>query len=246
MNAVVQNATPGALAMLNPKYEAFVQHYVATGGQRAAAAKAAGVTLATARNLLSDAEATARIRYLNALQFQSVGVTAEKVKKELADIAFQTAADLFDEEGNLISITDLPDHVASTVTQVEVEVRDKLVKDEDGNPTVETVILKKIKRADKMAGLTLLARHFKIVGAEDDGVNALATALADRLNAAKRRLANGEDLPMADEVHPPRPVIDSSAPEDARIIGEAEHLPAEPITDEFASPEPPENDDEVW
>ena len=71
--------------------------------------------------------------------------------KELADIAFQTAADLFDEEGNLIPITDLPDHVASTITQVEVEVRDKLVKDEDGNPTVETVILKKIKRADKLA-----------------------------------------------------------------------------------------------
>lgn len=245
MNLATQTARPGEVALLNPRYEAFVQHYVANGGSRAAAAKAAGVTLATARNLLSDAEATARIRYLNALQFQNVGVSAEKVKKELADIAFQTAADLFDDDGNLIAINDLPDHVASTITQVEVEVRDKLVKDEDGNPTVETVILKKIKRADKMAGLTLFARHFKIVGAEDDGVNALASALADRLNAAKRRMA-GEDLPMADEVMPPRPVIDSSMPEDARIIGEAEHLPAEPITDEFASPEPPENDDEIW
>lgn len=245
MNAVTRQPYPGEVALLNPRYEAFVQHYVANGGSRATAAKAAGVTLATARNLLSDAEATARIRYLNALQFQHVGATAERVKKELADIAFQSANDLFDDDGNLIAINDLPDHVASTITQVEVEVRDKLVKDEDGNPTVETVILKKIKRADKLAALTLFARHFKIVGAEDDGVNALATALADRLNAAKRRLA-GEDLPMVDEVAAPRPVIDSSAPEDARIIGEAEHLPAEPITDEFASPELPENDDEVW
>jgi hypothetical protein len=81
-------------------------------------------------------------------------------------------------------------------------------------------------------------------GAEDDGVNALATALADRLNAAKRRL-DGSDLPMADEVHPPRPVIDSSMPEDARIIGEAQPIQAEPPGDEFASPEQ-ESDDEIW
>ena len=66
-------------------------------------------------------------------------------------------------------------------------------------------------------------------------MNALASALADRLNAAKRRL-DGSDLPMADEVHPPRPVIDSSAPEDARIIGEAQPILAEPPGDEFASP----------
>lgn len=244
MSAVLAPTYPGSLALVEPKHEAFVQHYVATSGSRGQAAKLAGVTLTVARNLLSDVEATARIRYLNALQFRHVGITAEKVKKELADIAFQSANDLFDDDGNLIAINDLPDSVASTITQVEVEVRDKLVKDEDGNPTVETVILKKIKRADKMAGLTLLARHFKIVGAEDDGVNALASALADRLNAAKRRLA-GDDLPMADEVPPPRPVIDSSMPEDARIIGEAQPVLAEPPGDEFASPEQ-ESDDEIW
>ena len=247
MSAVLapsHNTPPGSVALVNPKHEAFVQHYVATSGSRGQAAKLAGVTLPTARNLLNDAEATARIRYLNSLQFQHVGITAEKVKKELADIAFQSANDLFDDDGYLIPVNQLPDHVASTIVQIEVEVRDKIVKDEDGNPTVESVTLKKIKRADKMAGLTLLARHFKIVGAEDDGVNALATALADRLNAAKRRL-DGSDLPMADEVRPPRPVIDSSMPEDARIIGEAEPVLREPPGDEFASPEQ-ESDDEIW
>ncbi len=244
MSAVLAPTYPGSVALVNPKHEAFVQHYVATSGSRGQAAKLAGVTTTTARNLLQDVEATARIRYLNAQQFQSVGITAEKVKKELADIAFQSANDLFDDDGNLIPINALPDHVASTIVQVEVEIRDKIVKDDEGNPTVESVTVKKIKRADKMAGLTLLARYFKIVGAEDDGVNALATALADRLNAAKRRL-DGSDLPMADEVHPPRPVIDSSMPEDARIIGEAQPILAEPPGDEFASPDQ-ESDDEIW
>ena len=219
-----------------------MQHYVATSGSRGRR-RSWRVTTTTARNLLQDVEATARIRYLNAQQFQSVGITAEKVKKELADIAFQSANDLFDDDGNLIPINALPDHVASTIVQVEVEIRDKIVKDDEGNPRL-SVTVKKIKRADKMAGLTLLARYFKIVGAEDDGVNALATALADRLNAAKRRL-DGSDLPMADEVHPPRPVIDSSMPEDARIIGEAQPILAEPPGDEFASPDQ-ESDDEIW
>ncbi len=91
MNAVTRQPYPGELALVEPKYEAFVQHYVASGGSRGTAAKQAGITLATARNLLNDVEATNRIRFLNAQQFQHVGVSAEKVKKELADIAFQTA-----------------------------------------------------------------------------------------------------------------------------------------------------------
>ena len=41
---------------------------------------------------------------------------------------------------------------------------------------------------DKTAPITLLAKHFKIVGDEGDGVNALASALANRLDAARKRI----------------------------------------------------------
>ena len=53
---------------------------------------------------------------------------------------------------------------------------------------------KKVKRGDKLGALTLLAKHFKLVS-DNDGVNALAGALADRLNAAKQRVQLVEEVP---------------------------------------------------
>lgn len=207
----------------DPKWEAFCQHYAAHGnGLRAA--QQAGLAKTAAYRLLDDIRVQQRIQAIHAEQFRSVGITAMKVKEELARVAFASAADLYDEEGNLIAIHDLPDAVASTITSVEVDVQKKLTKGEDGGPVVEEVVTKKIKRADKMAALALLARHFKIVGAEDDGVNQLATALADRLNRAKRRLGEPEDLPHVEQVLPEA--------EDAVIIEQ----PGEPAEDELWRP----------
>ncbi len=56
---------------------------------------------------------------------------------------------------------------------------------------------------DKSVPVTLLAKHHKIVGDEGDGVNALASALADRLKMARNRVAE------------PRAIVDSSASDEA-------------------------------
>ena len=210
MNHAIQpaKAPPGSTPLLDPRREAFAIAYSETGNALGSAARCGLAKHAsTGSRLLQDQEVAARIRWLNEQQFRAAGITAERVKQELARVAFASAADLVDADGNLIGIHDLPDDAAATITGIDVEVQEKIVKDEDGNPTVERIVVKKIRRADKMAALGLLARHFKIVGAEDDGVNALATALADRLNAASRRLNT-----------PPPPVVDSSDVEDAVII----------------------------
>ena len=55
---------------------------------------------------------------------------------------------------------------------------------------------------DKNPPAAILAKHFKIIGDEGEGVSALASALADRLNSARKR--TGE---------PARPVIDSTPDE---------------------------------
>ena len=186
---------------LHPQWEGFAQHYAAHGST-SAAARHVGVNLGTGSRLINDPRIAKRIQDIHAEQFRSVGITAERVKQELARVAFASAADLFDEDGHLVPLHDLPDDVASTITAVDVEVQQKITKGEDGGPVVEEVVTKKIKRADKMAALALLARHFKIVGAEEDGVNALATALADRLNAAKRRLGELPDVEDAQIIEP--------------------------------------------
>jgi hypothetical protein len=50
----------------------------------------------------------------------------------------------------------------------------------------------KVKFMSKDASLTTLAKRFKLIGDEGDGVNALATALADRLKTARSRVDEGD------------------------------------------------------
>jgi len=203
---------------LPTKWEHLCQHYV-MHGSILKATKDLRMNRSSVTKLLRDPRIAKRIQEIQAAEFQDLGITAERVKEELARVAFASAAGLFDEEGRLIPVHELPDDVAATITGIDVEVQQKMRKDEDGNLVAEDVVTKKIKRADKMAALALLARHFKIVGAEDDGVNQLATALADRLNRAKRRM--GEDFPL-EEVDDARYVErvpePATAAEEARII----------------------------
>jgi len=203
---------------LPTKWEHLCQHYV-MHGSILKATKDLKMGRVTVSKLLRDPRIAKRIQEIQAAEFQDLGITAERVKEELARVAFASAAGLFDEEGRLIPVHELPDDVAATITGIDVEVQQKMRKDDDGNLVAEDVVTKKIKRADKMAALALLARHFKIVGAEDDGVNQLATALADRLNRAKRRM--GEDFPL-DDVDDARYVErvpePATAAEEARII----------------------------
>ena len=203
---------------LPTKWEHLCQHYV-MHGSILKATKDLRMNRSSVTKLLRDPRIAKRIQEIQAAEFQDLGITAERVKEELARVAFASAAGLFDEEGRLIPVHELPDDVAATITGIDVEVQQKMRKDEDGNLVAEDVVTKKIKRADKMAALALLARHFKIVGAEDDGVNQLATALADRLNRAKRRM--GEDFPLEDAEdarYVERVPEPATAAEEARII----------------------------
>jgi len=188
-------------ALIKPASEAFAQHYCVSGNT-AKAADAAGISAALGKQLLRLPDVQSRIIELNEVQFAHVGVTAETVKAELARIAFASAADLFDKDGKLIPIHELPDDVAATITQIDVEI----IRGKDGKPRME---IRKVKRADKGAALSVLARHFKVVGDEDDGVNLLANVLADRLNDAKQRRLNPRDVEDA-QIIEPRRIVDTS------------------------------------
>jgi len=188
-------------ALLQPVHEAFAQHY-SHSGSVAKAAVAAGLERVRGGQLLRRADVQKRIIELNETQFAHIGVTAETVKTELARIAFASVSDLYDKDGELIPLHELPDDVAATITQVDVEV----IRAADGSIKTE---VRKVKRADKGAALAILARHYKVVGDEDDGINLLANVLADRLNGAKARRLNPRDVEEA-QIIKPRQVTDSS------------------------------------
>jgi phage terminase small subunit len=140
-----------------------------------------------------------RVRTLVAQRLQAAGVTAERTKREIARVAYADVRRIFDKQGRLLPIHEIDDDTAAAITSITVQT-----KNIGSRMEPEMVDVIKIKFASKMDALGLLAKHFKLVNDEGDGVNALASALADRLNAARRR------APLVEEVQdatPMRPVL---------------------------------------
>lgn len=127
-------------------------------------------------------------------------VTQERVIMELARLAFLDPRAFFDDEGNLIPITQLPDEAAAAVAGMDVfeEFEGK------GEDRVRVGFTKKIKLTRKEKALEMLSRH---LGLFDDKVtldfsaetlNAILSGLPDELagrvrEALSRLVSRGGD-----------------------------------------------------
>lgn len=198
----------------------FAKHFVTNGFNAMKAAVATGFVNPSptfVRNLADSKAVKAAIGDLLHGANLDLHVSPDTVKRELARVAFGDVRGLFHSDGTLKNIADLDDDTAAGVSAVEVEVKRTRTTPAEGSdePLAEQTEtrLVKIKRYDKLAALNILARHTKLVGDEaQDGINALAGALASRLDAAKRRMSTG---PVEDvEPLPPRPVIQSEPQDD--------------------------------
>jgi phage terminase small subunit len=126
-------------------------------------------------------------------KFERKNISGDRVLTELARLAFASAKDMFDPAtGKMIEIHEMDDDTAATIVGFDVEER-------AGRDGSEAYTVKKVKRGDKLGALTVLAKHFKLVS-DNDGVNALAGALADRLNAAKKRVLPVDDVSDVEEI----------------------------------------------
>lgn len=182
-------------ALDNPALETFAQHY-ATHRSTPLAAAASGLPAHVRPS--ERPEVVARVQEIWGLAMATSNITPERVMRELERIAFQDIRPIFDSDGNLKPIHMLDDDTAATIASVDVEVKWQ-GKGDDMVP----VTTKKVRRVDKMAALNVLARHFKIVGDDNEGINALASALADRLKSARNRVF-ARDVEDARIMNPPR------------------------------------------
>lgn len=136
-------------------------------------------------------------------KLEAAGITAQRVMQEIGRIAFVDIRKFYDANGDLKPIHQLDDDTAAALSSVDVETK-WVGKGEAAVP----VTTKKIRTVDKMAGLNLLAKHFKLVGDEGDGVNAFASALADRLRSARRRADPAEEIQDVEIVEPEQVAYD--------------------------------------
>lgn len=167
--------------------------------------------------LVTRPEIRARVAELTDGLLKASDITAARVMQELGRVAFADVRKVFRDDGTLIPIHELDDDAAASIAGIEhethVKIGPKVTRKEidlaTGEETEVTeseithVRTAKIKRFDKNNALTVLAKHYKIIGDEGDGVNALASALADRLKTARKRTV---DMGEVDEVRPDKDI----------------------------------------
>lgn len=179
-------------ALTNARHEAFARG-VARGLPATRVATSLGYHYNHAYDVQVRPDVTARIAELIESQLQPHDISAQRVLLELGRIAFGDVRKVFRADGQLIPIHELDDDAAATITGIEYETHTKRGAKElnletgEMEPVVIEVRTAKIKRAGKDAALGMLAKHYKLIGDEGDGVNALANALADRLKSARKR-----------------------------------------------------------
>jgi phage terminase small subunit len=190
----------------NERHESFCRHYVSSWDWRKAGA-AVGYAVTSSDVLACEPQIRYRVAELSDALLKSADITAQRVMLELARVGFSDIRKIVDDAGQLRAISDLDDDIAAAISGIEVETRyeQEMVQDLATGEMVRRalpVVTTKIKKSDKVAALNILAKHFKLVGDDGDGVNALASALSDRLIAARKRI---EGVNYAD-------VIDNHAP----------------------------------
>ena len=180
--------------LANAELEETARLYVANRYHLSRTAEALGVAIETVRTRTQRPEVARRVRELGDGLLRSADINAQRVMLELGRIAFADHRNLYDEDGELRNPRDLDDDSASAISGVTYEARTepgpRVMDLATGKlrPSRRTVQVVKIRKHDKVAALSLLARHFKLVGEDSDGVNALANVLADRLKAARQRV----------------------------------------------------------
>lgn len=143
---------------LTPKQRAFVKEYLVdlNGAQ---AAIRAGYSAAVAKQIATKLFARPHVAAAIADEMKKRGertsITADRVLREIARLAFLDIRKAFSPEGNLRPLDQLDNDTAAAIAGLEV-----VALTQDGE---SAGYLKKIKLADKIAALTLLARHLGLL-----------------------------------------------------------------------------------
>ena len=131
------------------------------------------------RNLKRRTRRFAAVTAGQARHLEKADLTASRTLAEMGTLAFFNLATLFDAQGTLKPLSDLPAEARSALASVEV-VRRKLTAG-DGAPTW----VHKVKIGDKLKALEMLAKHFRLRG-EPVAVNGVDwEKLAARLARAR-------------------------------------------------------------
>lgn len=147
---------------LTPKQRKFAAEFAKSGNAKKAAVKA-GYSKKTARvigpeNLTKPAIADAVEKSVEKITAQAE-LTAAEVLAEIRKLAFVKLKDAYDKDGNLLNPHDMPEDVAAALHGLE---SDEIFVGR-GSARHKIGETKKVKLADKVKSLEMLAKHFKLL-----------------------------------------------------------------------------------
>lgn len=138
---------------------------------------------AQASRLLKDVKVRSQIETENDKVNEKLGVTVERVRDELAKLAFYDPRKLFKEDGTLRPISELDDDTAAVIAGMDVNE----LFEGNGEERSQVGYAKKIKLADKGLNLERLGRYLKMFV---DRVEVTGdAALLERLTSGRKRNA---------------------------------------------------------
>lgn len=175
------------LVKLNAQHRLFILNYVARPSNAAAAYIAAGFSpngaKQSAHDMLKDPLVKAEVKQLLEEKFKALHMDVDEILYRAAMLARVNVAALYDEKGQLRPVHDLDEQEAMAIAGIEVQE----ITEGSGKDAKVVGALKKVRLRDPLPAIRLLAEHKKLVRNTDEGVNALASALAERLNKARER-----------------------------------------------------------
>lgn len=148
--------------MLTPKERLFIAEYLKDkNGSRAAIAagyKKAGAAV-TASKLIRKPNVAEAINASLTQIIEKAELTAAEVLAEIRKLAFADVTDAFDENGELKNLKTLPEDVRKALSSVET---DELFEG-FGKEREKIGVTRKVKFADKVRALEMLAKYFKLL-----------------------------------------------------------------------------------
>lgn len=187
---------------LNAKQERFCEEYLVDLNATQAAIRA-GYSEKTAKSqgsrLLTKADVSARVGELKAERAKRTEITADRVLRELARVAFVDPTDVL----NMETATVKPDVSAddrAVIAAVKVKYIPVKQYDEDGELTVVDAVEREVKLADKLRALDMLAKHLNMYDKErqqDDGEEAETgvVVMPEVMQPTEHPALDGEDVP---------------------------------------------------
>ena len=174
--------------LINPKKLRFIDEYLLNGGNAYAAAVSAGYAPNSARKtadrMLADPLVQETVQNRLAKERMKYGITKDRLIQELTCIALSDPKDMYNADGSLMRIADMPEHARRAIGGIRMQFN-------KAGAAVPEILLR-----DKIAAITTIAKMLGYNEPDKINVSGQIAQLPEGLTAEKVTQLAGLSAPQ--------------------------------------------------